>query len=188
MHGGGARPARREVTAGSGELAGEAGPVCSPGYNEHNTSGRPSFPGRGRAAPWPREQESGRPRERGLALSAGTQKRQVGWQSAAEPPADVGRSRAGPSSALRVPGTRHAAGQRACEPARRHLEGIPVQRQRTQTGFWKADHLGAQLGVLPAEDQSGAGGLLPSAVGGLWAPGAPHGPSCSPPLPAALAG
>ena len=70
-------------------------------------------------------------------------------------------SRARPSSAPRVPGTHHTAGQRACQPARRHLEGVLVQQQRTQTGFWKGDCLGTGLGVLPAEELEGGWGPLP---------------------------
>ena len=42
-----AGPTRREVTAGSAGVAGEAGPVCSPGCDESNASGWPSPPGRG---------------------------------------------------------------------------------------------------------------------------------------------
>ena len=99
-----------------------------------------------------------------------------GWVPGAEPPAAVSGSKASARSAPRGPGTRHTAGQRACQPARRRLERVLVQRQhRLGSGRQTAS---AQDGALPAEEPEGAGAL----------PWAVRGSSSAPSPPAALAG
>lgn len=148
----------RGVTAGSAGAAGEAGPVCSPGCDDSTPQRGQGPQAVGRRPPGSVGRSHKGHRSRARSSTQARRKRWVAGVGAwSGGPCrcewEQGQPRLGP----RGPGTRHTAGQRACQPARRRSERVLVQRQhRLGSGRQTAS---AQDGALPAEEPEGAGAL-----------------------------